>query len=146
MPQLTKFQAWKSLQENQQELANIHMRELFSLDPQRFERFSLQLGEILFDFSKNRISEKTVALLVELARQSNLGDKITAMYSGEKINTSENRAVLHVALRNRSNRPILVDGRMLCLTSIGSFPKCEPSATGFDLRNGKDIPTSRLPM
>lgn len=111
MPQLAKFKAWKSLQENQQELADIHMREMFSLDPLRFERFSLRLGEILFDFSKNRISEKTVSLLIELARQSNLGDKITAMYSGEKINTSENRAVLHVALRNRANRPILVDGQ-----------------------------------
>ena len=111
MPQLAKFQAWKSLQENRQELANIHMRELFSSDPRRFERFSLQLGGILFDFSKNRISDKTLSLLVELARQSNLGDKITAMYRGEKINTSENRAVLHVALRNRSNRPIFVDGQ-----------------------------------
>ena len=87
------------------------MRELFAGDPRRFERFSLRLGDILFDYSKNRITDKTMALLLDLARRANLAGRIEAMFSGEKINSTENRAVLHVALRNQSNRPILVDGQ-----------------------------------
>jgi glucose-6-phosphate isomerase len=86
------------------------MRDLFAQDPQRFERFSLQFGDLLFDYSKNRITERTMTLLCDLARQANLGAAIEAMFSGQKINVTENRAVLHTALRNRSNRPIMVDG------------------------------------
>jgi glucose-6-phosphate isomerase len=92
-------------------MARLRMRALFAADPQRFERFSLRLDDILFDFSKNRITDATLAHLVELARQVGLAEKIDAMFAGEKINLTENRPVLHVALRNRSNRPILVDGR-----------------------------------
>jgi glucose-6-phosphate isomerase len=87
------------------------MRDLFARDPQRFERFSLELGSILLDYSKNRITEETMTLLLDLARQAGLAERIEAMFSGERINTTEGRAVLHVALRNRSNRPIRVDGR-----------------------------------
>jgi len=87
------------------------MRELFARDPQRFSGFSLQLGEVLFDYSKNRITERTMQLLFELARQARLTGWIEAMFSGAKINTTEDRAVLHVALRNRSNYPIYVDGQ-----------------------------------
>lgn len=86
------------------------MRDLFAADPQRFDRFSLRLGDLLFDYSKNRITEKTLELLLELARQAGLAAKIEAMFRGERINVTEGRAVLHVALRNRSNRPILLDG------------------------------------
>jgi glucose-6-phosphate isomerase len=111
MSRLVNSPAWQALIKHQQEMADGHMRDLFARDPQRFERFSLQLGDILFDYSKNRITEKTLSLLIDLARQANLAHKIEAMFSGEKINTTENRAVLHVALRNRSNRPILVDGK-----------------------------------
>ncbi len=111
MSSLNETQAWHDLKTHQQENANIHMRDLFAQDPERFERFSLRLGDILFDYSKNRISEKTMALLLDLAHQTNLNAKIQAMFAGEKINVTENRAVLHVALRNRSTRPILVDGR-----------------------------------
>ena len=111
MAQLTSSSAWQALIKHQQEIADRHMRDLFARDPQRFERFSLRLGNILFDYSKNRITEETMSLLLDLARQANLSDKIEAMFNGEKINTTENRAVLHIALRNRSNRPILVDGQ-----------------------------------
>ncbi len=111
MTQLVESPAWQALQEHQQELAGVHMREMFDSDPHRFEQFSLRLGDILFDYSKNRVTEKTMSLLVDLARQADLAAKIEAMFSGEKINSTENRAVLHVALRNRSNRPILVDGQ-----------------------------------
>jgi len=107
---MTTLPAWKALQEHYEEVAHVHMRDLFASDPERFEKFSLRLDDILFDYSKNRITEKTIDLLVELARQGALAEMIEAMFSGEKINTTEGRAVLHVALRNRSNRPILVDG------------------------------------
>lgn len=102
--------AVQALTKHQAEVAAVQMRDLFASDPQRFERFSLQLGEILFDYSKNRITAETLTLLLELARTAHLAQKIAAMFSGEKINSTENRAVLHVALRNRTNRPILVDG------------------------------------
>ena len=111
MSLLTALPAWKALKEHHQEVASLHMRHLFARDPKRFERFSLRLGDILFDYSKNRITEKTVSLLMQLAREANLGEKIEAMFTGEKINVTEGRAVLHIALRNRSNRPIPVDSK-----------------------------------
>jgi glucose-6-phosphate isomerase len=111
MSALTDSPAWQALTEHQREMAEVHMRGLFDSDPQRFERFSLQVGDILFDYSKNRIAEETMSLLMDLAREANLAERIEAMFTGEKINTTEDRAVLHVALRNRSNRPILVDGQ-----------------------------------
>ena len=107
----TALPAWKALKEHHHEVASLHMQDLFARDPKRFERFSLRLGDILFDYSKNRITEKTVSLLMQLAREANLGEKIEAMFTGEKINVTEGRAVLHIALRNRSNRPIPVDGK-----------------------------------
>ena len=102
--------AWKALQEHQTELAAVEMRDLFQKDPQRFERFSLRFEDVLLDFSKNRITDKTLSLLHELARQADLSRWIGKMFSGERINSTEDRAVLHIALRNRSNRPIVVDG------------------------------------
>jgi glucose-6-phosphate isomerase len=110
MPALIALPAWQALQKHQREMAEVHMRDLFARDPQRFERFSLRLGDILLDYSKNRITKETMALLFDLARQANVAGKIEAMFSGEKYNNTEKRAVLHVALRNRSNRPIFVDG------------------------------------
>ena len=106
-----QFPAWKALKEHQPEAAELHMRDLFAQDPQRFERFSLRFGEILFDYSKNRITDKTMSLLFELAKQAGLKEKIEAMFSGDKINTTEERAVLHTALRNRSNEAVFVDGQ-----------------------------------
>jgi glucose-6-phosphate isomerase len=111
MSLLTDSPAWQALIRHQQAMGDVHMQDLFARDPQRFERFSLRLGDILFDYSKNRIIEETMGLLMDLARQADLVAKIEAMFSGEKINTTENRAVLHVALRNRVHRPILVDGQ-----------------------------------
>jgi glucose-6-phosphate isomerase len=87
------------------------MRELFAKDPGRFDRFSLELQDILIDYSKNRITPETMELLVDLARQADVATWRDRMFSGEKINRTENRAVLHVALRNRSQRPIYVDGQ-----------------------------------
>ena len=110
MPGPFDLPAWQALEEHQREMAEVHMRDLFARDPQRFERFSLRLGDILLDYSKNRITAETMALLLDLARQTNVAGKIEAMFTGEKYNNTEKRAVLHVALRNRSSRPIFAAG------------------------------------
>ena len=110
MSEPTALPAWQALQEHQRAMAEVQMRDLFSHDPQRFERFSLRTGDILLDYSKNRVTQETMRLLCDLARQANVAGKIEAMFSGEKYNNTEKRAVLHVALRNRSNQPIYVDG------------------------------------
>ena len=110
MSRLTESQGWQALVRHQREMVGVHMRDLFARDAERFSRFSLRLGDILFDYSKNRITAETMSLLMELARQAGLAERIKAMFNGEKINLTEDRAVLHVALRNRSNRPIVVDG------------------------------------
>jgi glucose-6-phosphate isomerase len=111
MIERTRLPAWQTLVEHQPELASMHMRDLFAGDPARFDRFSLRLDDILFDYSKNRVTQQTVNLLRDLARQCELDKAIQAMFSGEAINRTEGRAVLHIALRNRSNRPILVGGQ-----------------------------------
>jgi glucose-6-phosphate isomerase len=111
MTQLEGSPAWQALIQHQQEMDGQQMREQFAQDPARFTRFSTQFGDILFDYSKNRVSEKTMRLLFGLARQAGLAERIEALFSGQKINNTEGRAVLHVALRNRSNSPILVDGK-----------------------------------
>lgn len=106
----TRLPAWRALVAHRAAMEKVHMRDLFASDPARFERFSLRLDDLLFDFSKNRITEETLSLLLQLAEESGLARAIEAMFNGERINRTENRAVLHVALRNRSNRPITVDG------------------------------------
>jgi glucose-6-phosphate isomerase len=111
MSRLTDSSAWKALQAHYESMASVHMRDLFAEDPNRFDHFSLRFEDILVDFSKNRITDETLGLLRDLARQAELGAWTERMFGGEKINTTEDRAVLHVALRNRSNRPIHVDGR-----------------------------------
>ena len=110
MTQPTQLPAWRALEKHRQEIAGVHMRDLFAVDSERFSKFSLVFNDILFDFSKNRVTEKTLNLLEHLAEEMNLSKKIEAMFRGARINVTENRAVLHVALRNRSNRPILLDG------------------------------------
>ena len=110
MPTLTRTNAWRMLAGHQKSMARRHMRELFEKDRDRFRRFSLKFEDILLDYSKNRITGTTMRLLFALARQSDLERWRDRMFSGEKINVTENRAVLHTALRNRSNVPVYVDG------------------------------------
>jgi glucose-6-phosphate isomerase len=102
--------AWQALARHQQALARRHMRDLFAEDPGRFERFSLRLDDLLLDYSKHRITAETMGLLLELARTAGVEGWIKRMFGGERINATENRAVLHVALRHRAATPILVDG------------------------------------
>ena len=106
----TTLKTWQELREHYLEMKNVHMRDLFARDPDRFEKFSLRFEDMLVDFSKNIITEKTLELLIKLARDCGINEAIEAMFTGEKINETENRAVLHVALRNRSNTPTFVDG------------------------------------
>lgn len=110
MPLFTELPAYAALAEHFEIARDLRMRDLFAADAGRFDKFSLRLGDILFDYSKNRVTEETMSLLFDLARQAGVEARRDAMFSGEKINRTEDRAVLHVALRNRANRPILVDG------------------------------------
>lgn len=110
MSALTQSPAWQALAQHHKEVAGQHMRDVFAADPQRFKKFSLRWNDLLVDYSKNRITEQTMSLLFDLARQADVKGWTERMFRGEKINVTEQRAVLHIALRNRSNRPIIVDG------------------------------------
>jgi glucose-6-phosphate isomerase len=110
MSKLTDLSAWKSLGRHQKEIAGKQMHDLFAADPKRFEKFSIQWSELLLDYSKNRITEETMKLLFDLAREADVKVWTEKMFRGEKINFTEQRAVLHVALRNRSNKPVIVEG------------------------------------
>lgn len=103
--------AWKALKDHQQQIRSTHMRDLFKQDPQRFDKFSLRLDDILFDYSKNLVTAETLQLLTRLAHECGLKEAIEAMFSGEKINRTENRAVLHTALRNCFDKPVMADGK-----------------------------------
>ena len=111
MKQVTSLPVWSNLRADAEKLQALHMRDLFASDDQRYQRFSARAGGLLLDYSKNRILPETLSLLMQLAQQSGLEQHRDAMFSGERINNTENRPALHVALRNRSNTPILVDGK-----------------------------------
>lgn len=111
MGKLTQLPAWKALTAHFEKVKNLHIKDLFAAEPNRFDNFSLKIDDILVDFSKNRITDETLSLLVQLAKESGVEEQAKAMFEGEKINNTEKRAVLHTALRNRSNRPVLVDGQ-----------------------------------
>jgi glucose-6-phosphate isomerase len=106
----TTTQAYQYLSDYFNE-TNVEIKDLFVNDSNRFSKFSVYFEDLLFDYSKNRIDEKGIALLIQLARECRLNDAITAMFNGEAINVTENRPVLHTALRNQSNTPVLVDGK-----------------------------------
>ncbi len=110
MTSITHSKSWIQLNKHYKEFSNTHMRDLFNDDPDRFNKFNLQFDDLLYDFSKNIVSQDTLNLLYDLAKEANLSDWVNTLFNGEKINFTENRAALHIALRNRSNKPILVDG------------------------------------
>ncbi len=111
MPKLTERPEWKALEKHYQTISQVHLRDLFSEDPERASRFTIEADGLLLDYSKNRITAETLRLLVGLAESAGLSGAIERMFSGEKINVTERRSVLHVALRNTSTEPICVDGR-----------------------------------
>lgn len=107
---LTERPAWKALEQHYQAIQNLHMRQLFADDPQRGERFTAEAAGIYLDYSKNRITDETCRLLVQLAEECDLRKRIDAMFSGEHINSTERRAVLHTALRAPEGEQVIVDG------------------------------------
>jgi glucose-6-phosphate isomerase len=107
---LTHLPAWQALNAHYQKIKHVHLRQLFSEDPRRGERFSVEGAGIYFDYSKNRITEETIRLLLQLAEECGLRQRIVAMFRGEKINVTEKRAALHVALRMSRDQTIFVDG------------------------------------
>ncbi len=110
MKKLQDLPAWQALWDHFASAKEVHMRELFEQDPDRAERYWLEVGGLKLDYSKNRITDETLKGLIELAKQAGVQERKKAMFAGKKINETENRAVLHVALRNRTNAPIEVDG------------------------------------
>ncbi len=107
---LTRSPEWRALKDHHQNVRHMHMRDLFSQDPDRFAKYSVEFEDILLDYSKNRITDSTLPLLIALAKASGVKEAAKSMYRGDRINWTEGRAVLHIALRNRSNTPIFVDG------------------------------------
>lgn len=103
--------SWKLLTNHFSEIKQVHMKDLFEQNPNRFGQFHLQFEDILVDFSKNRITSETQQLLLKLAEECELKDAIRSMFEGQKINATEDRAVLHTTLRNRNNAPVIVDGK-----------------------------------
>ena len=115
MSSLVNSPAYQALVAHHAQTRSTHMRDLFQKDPERFAKFSRRLDDLIFDFSKHRITAETLSLLVKLAEQAKVQEFVRRMFSGDKLNFTENRAVLHVALRNRESRPIVVDGRDVML-------------------------------
>jgi glucose-6-phosphate isomerase len=108
---LTKLKTWKALTAHYQSVRKLHLRELFTADPKRGERMTAEAAGLFLDYSKNRVTDETLKLLVQLAAESGLRERIDAMFRGDKINITENRAVLHVALRAPKDASIIVDGK-----------------------------------
>ena len=107
---LTKLAAWQALEAHYPKIRELHLRKLFADDPGRGERMTAEAMGIYFDYSKHRITDETLKLLLQLAEESGLRARIDAMFRGEKINVTEKRAVLHVALRTPEGQSIIVDG------------------------------------
>ncbi|CAK0751976.1 glucose-6-phosphate isomerase [Gammaproteobacteria bacterium] len=111
MSSLTQSPPWQQLTKHAQTAAKLSMRSLFAADPARFTRYSLKVGDIFLDYAKHRLTDETLTLLLDLARFCGVEEWRARMFAGEAINTTEGRAVLHSALRNRSERPIIIDGQ-----------------------------------
>ena len=110
MSNLTESTEWKALQNHFKDISHVHMRDLFKENPQRFQQYSVGFNDLLLDYSKNRITDETLNLLMDLARFSRVEMSRDHMYAGENMNCTEFRPALHVALRNRSNKPVMVNG------------------------------------
>jgi glucose-6-phosphate isomerase len=107
----TTTKSWQNLCRHYEKMKDLHMRTLFAEDPRRFDKLSIRFNDMIVDYSKNRITEETLKSLIALAEECDLSKAIDSMFAGKKINETENRAVLHTALRNRDNAPVMVDGQ-----------------------------------
>ena len=106
-----ELKSWQQLTQHAQLMKKLHMKDLFAQDSERFSKFSIKLPSILLDYSKNTITEETLSLLTDLAKECEVEAWREKMFSGERINKTEDRAVLHTALRDNSKQPIYVDGK-----------------------------------
>jgi glucose-6-phosphate isomerase len=147
---LTQLKSWKALAAHQKKTGRLHLREIFAADPGRAGRMSVEAAGLFLDYSKNRVTNETLRLLVSLAKESRLAERIKAMFGGEKINITENRAVLHVALRAPKGATIMVDGKNVVpevhavLNKMAAFAKRVRSGewkghTGKRIRNVVNI-------
>jgi len=139
---LKRRPAWRALASHYKQLKDVHLRKLFADDPQRGERFTAEAVGVFLDYSKNRITDETLKLLLQLAEESGLRARIDAMFRGEKINVSEKRAVLHVALRppkTKSSKPM---GRTSRPRFTPYSTRWRHSATGSAMENGRATPES----
>lgn len=135
MPLFSTLPAYSKLTKHYSQIKDLHLRELFQKDPARGKTFALQSGSIYLDYSKNRITQETLNLFFELLNQLNLKQKIEDMFTGVKINTTENRSVLHTALRNRSKKPVIVDGKDVMVEINAVLGNMRQFA--FKIRNGE---------
>jgi glucose-6-phosphate isomerase len=143
----TKTSAWANLSVHYAEMKKVHMKELFGENPQRFDQLSIRFQDLLLDYSKNILNQQTLDLLFDLAKETKVREAIEQMFTGAKINQTENRAVLHIALRNRSNTPIIIDGEDVMpevqkvLDQMKSFSESLRSGqwTGYTGKPIKDI-------
>lgn len=139
MTNLTELTEWHALIRHQRSIANQHMRDWFNRDSMRFSRFSLQFGEILFDYSRNRIDDNTIKLLCDLAHAVDLPKKIEALFSGHPINSTEKRPALHTALRNKSHSPIIVNGENIASLIVKAQEKMRDLADKIHSKEWKGV-------
>lgn len=141
---LTEMSEWKELEEHYTEIKNTHLRELFATDKQRSDKMTYQAAGLYADLSKHRITTETLEKLTDLAKACGLQEAITAMFAGKPINKTENRAVLHTALRNRSNTPVIVDGNDI-MPDINAVLK-QMADFSDKVRAGKWLGHTNLPI
>ena len=137
---VTERPIWKALERHCQEIRKLHLRDLFAGDPKRGERLTAEAEGIYLDYSKNRITNETVELLGQLAEESGVRERIDAMFRGEKINVTENRAVLHVALRAPRGASIVVDGQNVVPKFMPCSTRCLISVIAFEPARGRARP------
>jgi glucose-6-phosphate isomerase len=141
---LTEKQEWKELREHQDEMRDVHLCDLFTADPEREAHFTLSVASLTADFSRNHLTDETVALLVKLAEARELGDWRARLFNGYKVNNTEDRAVLHTALRVKSDAPVVVDGRNV-MPEITDLQK-RMAAFADDVREGRWLGATGKPI
>ncbi|MDE2479002.1 MAG: glucose-6-phosphate isomerase, partial [Betaproteobacteria bacterium] len=144
MSQLTELPSWKALWSHFTRARDWHMRGLFEADPQRAENFWLEQSGLRLDYSKNRITHQTMTLLLQLAREAGVPERIRAMFAGERINTTEQRAAFHIALRNRSGQPMSIDGEDVMPKVLGVLERMARFSDA--VRNGAWLGYTQQPI
>ena len=141
-PALRTLPAWKALQKHHERTKNLHLRQLFADDPERGQRLAVEGAGIYLDYSKNRITDETLRLLIQLAQEAGLRKRIEAMFRGDAINVSENRAVLHIALRAPRGASIMHEGGMSFRRSMPFSTEWRILPIGCAAGPGRVIPAS----